>query len=237
MHFDANRATLVGSTEEIDALVAHVSEHGADSPTEEWVEGGLANQSAAEADQVVLNPTVLGIAEVLGNPKRSVVIERFDGQLVVLSFVAFDESGRTTITEGLGPDELAIIATELTLLPGLLAQQVRLGASQSKDVNREALNTTAGVIESIFTGETPEGSDELGDVLNSFSHAWRASGSWLGAPTDASLTVLDTGAAGRWVAVPESKEQTDETTKVELRQADRGEIMKLLGDVVTGRNQ
>ena len=129
MHFDANRATLVASPSEMDALVDHVAEHGADSPIELWIDGGLTNYSGKEGGDSVLHPTVMGIAEVLGQPLRSVIIERFDGQIAVPMFVALDGRGRATITEGLGPDSLAVIATDLTLLPTLLSQSLRLGGS------------------------------------------------------------------------------------------------------------
>lgn len=226
MQFDRNRSTLTATQQQVDELAQHVASSGTIKP--EWSEAGLTSRTTNE-----LEPTVAGIVQILGNPTRSVVIEQFDGALVELLFIAWDSNGRATITSG-GPDDVLVsTATEIGLLPSLLAQRLRMGSSEAADGG--PLETTAGMFEAALA-QTAEAAtnDRLGQVLSALRHGWRASGSWPHQDTDRSVTVFSAGEFGLWkVDRPLSTMSPD--TPVTLEPIDQKTAIALLGDVITGR--
>ena len=243
-YFDRNRATLVASPDDLNALAAHLTATAADAGGSTpavppgWVEGGLAVDGR-------IDPTVAGIVEIVDRPCRSVVLERFDGRIVDLLFVAWDRSGRVVMMDGAGGDRLAITATQFDLLPALLAQAVRLHP-RSRPGSAAPIVTTAGAVEAAMTGgegggaATAAGHGGAATVLGSLRHAWRVTGSWTGRTSDRSLTVLAAADEGLWVVEhgatePGSTAGTD--TPVRLSPITPAEITRLLGDVVTGRHR
>lgn len=239
MYFDQNRATLIAQSGDLDELAEFLA-----SPTEQlpedWIEGGLAIHNPGNT-QALLNPTVVGIVEIMAAPVRSIVIERFDGQLVTLTFVAFDRRGRATVTEGVGPSEVSVTATDLSLLPALLAQSVRLGAN-SVAGEPPAIPTTVGVLEHIFsesTEPTNVSDDRLRELLGSVQFAWRASGSWPDSDVDSSITVVACGELGLWSVAAESpsEDEPSPAMPITLTPTNRKLVLEKLGDVVTGRSR
>lgn len=246
MYFDRNRATLVASPDDLAALASHLTVTGADdgrpSPPvpEAWVDGNIADDGR-------IDPTVAGIVEIVDRPRRSVVLERFDGRVVDLTFVAWDRAGRVVMMDGAGGDRLAITATQFDLLPALLTQAVRLHP-RSNPGSGPPIVTTAGAVELAMAGGAPAKSDgaggdggpasHLATVLGSLRHAWRVTGNWHGRPSDRSLTVLAAADEGLWVVehgAADAGSTPGPTTPVRLTPITPAEITRLLGDVVTGR--
>lgn len=240
MYFDKSRATIIGTPTEIDSLAAYSLTHTEGPLEQEWIDGGLAKVAGSD-QQRSLDPTVAGILEVSAQPIRSVIIERFDGEIVTVSFVSWDSHGRVVMTEGAGEELLALTATEMSLLPSLLAQSLRLSAATIRGVG-DPVEVTAAQIDAMFTGQAHETGSEnsnaehtgIEDVLDSFRHAWRASGSWTGEETDTSLTVFSAGEQGLWrVNRPDGERSPDMLIGIEP--IDRQIAIDALGDVVTGR--
>ncbi|MEM7340492.1 MAG: hypothetical protein AAF467_17680 [Actinomycetota bacterium] len=244
MQFDRANATLLATPADIEAIASHVAADGATIP-EAWIEGGLGDVETG------LDPTATGIAEVVSKPDRSVVIERFDGDLVTLLFVAWDRTGRATISQGASEELLAVTATDLRLLPALLAQALRLrpGTEAPAEAPR---HTTVSAIEQILGNGQPAGNgasagnpntngahtgDELDAAVGEVRHAWRATGSWSGREADRSVTLLSATGGGLWEVSVEAPDSgpVEPTTPVVLRPVGFDTAMVAVGDVVTGR--
>ena len=253
MYFDRNNATLLASADDLTKL-AEFSAASSGAIPADWSEVNVAT-----GDQ--LDPTVAGIVDIMNRPLRSIALERFDGESVDVMFIAWDRAGRATMANGVGQDSLSITATQFDLLPALLTQAVRLNPATAPAVRRP-ITTTAGVVQQAITGANvagepaagqaaasePVASDANGDaspdqdlvaVLGAIRHAWRASGSWQGKTTDASMTVLSAGDEGLWVVSHDAStpgSQANADTVVQLEPCNPRDISRLLGDVVTGRN-
>ena len=239
MYFDRNNATLLASADDLTKLAEFSAADSGAIPAD-WQE---VNVAAGDR----LDPTVAGIVEIMNRPLRSIALERFDGESVDVMFIAWDRAGRATMANGIGQDSLSITATQFDLLPALLTQAVRLNPSTAPAV-RQPITTTAGVVQQAIAGgpgvDGPlvdgETSDEdLVAVLGALRHAWRASGSWQGKATDASITVLSAGDEGLWAVSHDAStpgSQANADTVVRLEPCNPSDISRLLGDVVTGRN-
>lgn len=247
MYFDKSNATLLASADDLDQLTEYLAT-SADTRDSlaidiaEWEEANIA-------DAGMIYPTVAGIVEIMHRPARSIAIERFDGELVDISFVAWDRKGRAVTTQGVGGDSLAMTATHFELLPALLSQTVRLNPKSTQD-NRAPLLTTAKAVDQALKAKPATQAKDSGgslddetvsaplDILGSFVHSWRATGSWQARTADISLTVIDAGAKGLWRIERDSVEPgTQPTPEMEVRliPCTGHQVTSKLGDVVTGR--
>jgi hypothetical protein len=241
MYFDRNRATLVAGSQQLAELAAHVV--GGEPPADGLQPWRDANLMAGDS----LDPTVAGLVELLERPVRSVMLEQFDGDLVAVTFVAFDRAGRATIMSGVGDDLLSLTATRFDLLPAMLTQILRLNPDPELAA-RVPVETTAGAIESVLRGNQatadpqaisdPEATSGPEQVLGSFRYAWRASGCWQAKQTDTSVTVFQAGPLGLWTVAHDAQTPAATATPdtaVRLEPSSATDITRLLGDVVTGR--
>jgi len=240
MMYDPIRATLAIEGDNLEKLAAVVEAGGGlEELGQEWHEAGVII-----GDELLA--TVRGIVEILQRPARSIMIERFSQGFVVPLFVAWDGKGRATLTDGTPDGQLVIEATSFDLLPSLLMQALHLHSGLVPVSGREAVTTTAGVLEAIINPDSElareaRTDDELAalrPIVAEVDFAWRVSGSWPGQPTDTSITAISAGSEGLWTVVHDAQDRTQEPsadTVVHLVPATVTELTAKLGDVVTGR--
>ncbi len=239
MRFDRNRARLELTNDELKTLVRlAVGDVDAATCDESWSAEGIVDGSR-------VHPVAAGMAIVAVEPDRGVAIERFDGKEMAPLWIGFDEHGRATLTEPTTDGRISIVATQISLMPALVIQALRLNPAKPRGDGRAAMTVTAGDIDDVLAQlgsgapETPTGEDPpvIESLLSSFDSAWRATGSWRGQPGDLSMTILDAGSHGLWLVDTDRERDAvaDRETPVCLTPVTVAEVTSVLGDVVTGR--
>lgn len=252
MNYDPIRAMLAATSEELGRLLevaipeARDDSHSTDVPVthaadpELLAEWGEANMMLGDR----LHPTIVGMVGVLSRPTRSVLVERFSRNLVIPLFVAWDDRGRATLTDGIPGGDLLVEATSFDLLPPLLLHTLHVHRGIPAP-DRQPVTTNAARLEQILGGEAPDAggggeaaADPLAPILADLRFAWRASGSWPGEEVDTSVTALSAGATGLWTVTHDAQDRAEPPspdTEVTLTPSNAAELAAKLGDVVTGR--
>lgn len=240
--FEPTRSRLVVTDPELRVLFDLALDPGAVAEPPEPVDAleRLDVLDALRAARVVagdeVEPMAAGIVGVVAAPHRSVVVERFDGRTLDPLTVWWRRDGHAAL--GMladGGAALDLQATQLELLPALLAQALALGPRPPVP-EPITVTTTTAVLDGAFgpDGEVGDLDDEhLEAIAGGWQRSWRATGSWVvaDAAADPELAVVDAGVAGLW----EVDRGADGVVRLHARTVH--EVLDRLGDVVTGRRQ
>lgn len=247
IHFDPIRRRLDLSPDELTRLTRHVVERASETAPTEWADSGLLHDGA-------VHPVAAAMAVVATAPDRSVAIERLTDAAVDPLMIGWDRSGRATLTEhhadgGARGDvvdgHLSITATHVELMPALVLQAIGLHPDQPA-ATRGRIVATAGTIDDVVVDLSAGGvlgslsaSDDLLAVTRSCERIVRATGSWRGATTDSSVTLLLAGTEGVWLVEHDHDQAAvapERSAVVRLEPIDLATATARLGDVVTGRS-
>lgn len=230
MLYDQSSSTLLATPDEVDLVTSAIEKPDETLANEESLQV-LTKARAVVGDAVV--PELVRLLNVVEEPLRIASFEQISPIGGDLFTTSWNEAGDVGIMRSVEDEEVAVTLTHFSILPSLLAQELRLhqGADIGlRETEPEPQRLRASEIEKSVIGEL----DKALLPLDTAQYAWRVTGGFAETGIDSSILFIHAGTNGLWRVDPEGA-VGEEDPEVTLHPTNIEELLDLVGDVVTGR--